>query len=686
MSSPLKKPYSLIAASAVAMLLSACNGGGGDDTVDPVTPPPPPPPAPTTLVIRGQVIDQPIANATIVVTAGDQTYTTTATANGDYEIALPMDDDATGGFVTLTATGSGPQAAAELTSLLGTTDTLMAQAGDDLELVRSENPNTNVTNLTTAEAVLVQQANDGVAPATDEELALALTQVDPVQALNIAAAIKLVIDSGVPLPAGVTSTLELASDPATVNAFIVEQQTNNAEAFELALNDTISNPAIVAAPTAETVPEFAYAIVSATTDPQTLFGGAANGSLAFQYSADGTGAFWTSNGFSDAMNWTLDGTDIVSTFTTNPSFTFTNFPRDPDTGQQIQIFCSVETTEVRVRRLSGTAANVTETQTVDCDDDRFDESGSGTQTLLFATTSQLETLTAADIAGNSLTLTIYEPSFDTGLPGAEPMATDIVTFNADGTGSTRLRGRTLTWAIDGGSVDVAYSNGVNATYTVVRDFVNNGGLVLADFERADGERRVAGSITFEADPAAPAPTLVSAPGTYYQYGIGTQTSEGTDPRLKGFAIELSADGTAAQRTDFITGGVRATGGAFNRNWTILDDGAIRLEQPFNLNNGQFDLAGCPIGNTLPNCIVLDRRDIYVVNSSADDRVSYVVERRVFDFAQGIGAETPVTFFARFYEVAPNGDYAADRAGEIPAEPVRGPATRAFAPKAVPTSN
>ena len=128
-------PRRLGALGAILLMtqLAACGGGGGDDDT------PPPTPATVALTFKGTVTDAPIANAAVTVKVGDQSFTTTADANGVYSIEVEIEEDDADGFVTLSARGAGDQAFVEFTSLAGSFAALAEQAGADDILTADEN-------------------------------------------------------------------------------------------------------------------------------------------------------------------------------------------------------------------------------------------------------------------------------------------------------------------------------------------------------------------------------------------------------------------------------------------------------------------------------------------------------------------------------------------------------------------
>lgn len=171
------------------------------------------------LTLSGQVVDSPIPGATVRVSVGGFNFVAVADANGNYVLDIAaLSGDA---FVTITATGvSATGAPVDFVSLVGEIARLDAAAGADGVLTLDENNQVNVTHLSTAQFVLLADANGGLPPEDDAAL-LQLTQNIDIEALlELAAVIKLVVDGGEPLPSGVSSVLDLISDDAALAVFI----------------------------------------------------------------------------------------------------------------------------------------------------------------------------------------------------------------------------------------------------------------------------------------------------------------------------------------------------------------------------------------------------------------------------------------------------------------------------------
>ena len=212
------------------------------------------------LTLAGQVVDSPIPYATVTVTIGGVTYTTVADANGYYslDIATATIEE----LVTIEATkkmASGDTL--NFFSLAGSFSKLLEDASGNV-LSSTTNQKVNVTNVSTAEYVLVVAANGDTAPTTVDELLQAETQVDATQLLELAAVIKLVVDSGYALPADYTSVLQFIQDPVAVDTFVAAADPSD---LANAVSSILSENGLVAGFQVGDVP--ARYLITAATEP-----------------------------------------------------------------------------------------------------------------------------------------------------------------------------------------------------------------------------------------------------------------------------------------------------------------------------------------------------------------------------------------------------------------------------------
>ena len=199
------------------------------------------------LTLSGQVIDDPIPFATVTVTVGGVSYTTIADADGFYTLDIATATLAE--LVTIEAVGrkvtNGQEVDIAFTSLAGSFSKLLADAEGGV-ISSDKSQKVNVTNVSTAEYVLLVEANGGSAPTTVEELQQAESQVDATELLQLAAVIKLIVDGGEPLPAGYGTVLDLISDPAAVDAFVAEVEAETPGKLDAVVQDILESSGLVA--------------------------------------------------------------------------------------------------------------------------------------------------------------------------------------------------------------------------------------------------------------------------------------------------------------------------------------------------------------------------------------------------------------------------------------------------------
>ncbi|MFZ6750370.1 Ig-like domain-containing protein [Undibacterium sp. Ren11W] len=182
------------------------------------------------IKISGVVSDGPIANAQLSVTLGAQTVNTVAAADGSYSLTLKLDKPED--MISIVATGVGAQSKVKLQSLIGDAATLAKLANNQGEVSAAATSSLNVSHLSTASAMLAIQGNGKQMPKSQLELNSAVSSLHIEDQIEIATAIKLIVDKGVALPAGIADTLVFASNPvysSQLYSFVEDQKiTNNA--------------------------------------------------------------------------------------------------------------------------------------------------------------------------------------------------------------------------------------------------------------------------------------------------------------------------------------------------------------------------------------------------------------------------------------------------------------------------
>jgi hypothetical protein len=174
------------------------------------------------LKISGVVSDGPIANAQLSVTLGGQTFNTVAAADGSYSLTLKMDQPED--MISIVATGVGAQSKVKLQSLVSDAATLAKLANGQGEVNAAAASSLNVSHLSSALAALVIQDKLNQMPKTQAELEASVSNASIDDQMNMAAAIKLIVDKGVALPVGVADTLALVNNPTILAKLIKEQE------------------------------------------------------------------------------------------------------------------------------------------------------------------------------------------------------------------------------------------------------------------------------------------------------------------------------------------------------------------------------------------------------------------------------------------------------------------------------
>jgi hypothetical protein len=501
------------------------------------------------MTLAGTVRDAAMPGAQVVLTIGGVAQpAVTADADGHYTVDITT--AAPGDFITLKATGVGAQANVVLSSLVGDAGATAAVAASDGTVSATALPAANVTNVTTAEAVLTAQAL-GKTPASSADIAAAQGQFSAAQTVQMATAIKLVADAGVALPAGATDTLALVSDATAYASFVTTQATTNAAVFNSTQAAVIADPAIAVAPS-----------VPATGAPDVKMvltlgqGAGASGVIALTLKADGTAVI--AGAPAQTATWTTDGAQISVVY--DQPQTYTTFLVASD---GYQWTASETDTGFKVRQLG----NDTATQTA-VGSTTFVEGPDNGKTTVLDDSWLTETIVTA-------TQPFHGTDFPVGAEWAGVLTTDFDPATAAYTSQDVLKivdathvlyertGVTGTFAINDGSLVVTTPAGV---FSYTRLFTGPKGE-----ERWLTTRLVDGATTWVYD-AAVVPvtaglafTTASATDDYLSYiNAGLATGQ--------FYIDLLADGTGSGSSTTGTSGLSTPLGT----WTVGSDGVETL--------------------------------------------------------------------------------------------------------------
>lgn len=195
------------------------------------------------VTLQGTVTDGPIANAKVVATLGPQTFSANADAQGRYSVAVKTSNPAD--FLSLVATGVGSQSALVLSSLVGEMSGLAALAKDGA-LTSDVAPALQVTHFSAAVTGLLAQA--GAPPATDAALSDAMQKIYLQDVLEAATLVKLVVDGGVPLPEGISTTQALLASSAALKNFGSAQRASDRAAFNAARDGVTGDASLQRSP------------------------------------------------------------------------------------------------------------------------------------------------------------------------------------------------------------------------------------------------------------------------------------------------------------------------------------------------------------------------------------------------------------------------------------------------------
>ncbi len=557
------------------------------------------------LVLQGKVTDSPIANALVTATVEGFNFSTTADEDGNYSLPVVGVGDS---MVTMAAQGTGAQSAASFLSVLGEFDRLQSESGDGT-LTRDENNQVQVTNVSTAQAYLLQLANDGAPILDDEQLVTAREGLANGELLNLAAAIKLVVDGGYALPAGVTDTLALISDQTAMASFTEAVNADDPDAFGAAMNEIAGDPDL-------TVPAAANDMVGTYT-------------LVYDLGKPGT----ISNGYIQGHRVTLDangtGTYIKSTPSMDPSLTWTFengraviIPNAPIVSTSYVVINGVQvrqlTTDTRVeigKLFEGNGRDtlaLTTTSTFSYPDNPEIPGGTrtGTSTNIGIRDEQgLLPIDPLELVGTTHAVWVA----DTPYANANYTGMDLFAFAAGGVGP-RSNGTTFNWSVDGlGRLHTAFDNGDVASYALLKDDDRDGTLVAAEWRSNAGARSAATSMSMEVDGEE-----FTVANAAQQWRSGFNASRSNDDGADMFMV-LDPDSRGWAVTYFNGATTSSTPVGWSVNGGVLDATYYR-------NGSNQHVHSCVVG--VNGCYIWQVRRWRPV--AADDNRAYVIEEFLWD--------------------------------------------------------
>jgi len=508
------------------------------------------------IVLSGIVTDEPIPNATVSVTLDGVTYTTTADEFGNYE--LPILSANLNQLVRIDAEGtSGSGEPIEFTSLTGT-----------FSRVLDGESSGNVTNVTTASYVLTVEANGGTEPTTEEELATAETAVDATELFELAALIKLIVDSppgsgGYTVPEG-QSLLEFISDPLAVEAYL---EAVPQEDLAAALAEILNDSNLVAGFTAAEIPERYFAI------PVAEPGYIARVGRGIEFDSSGNqGTILDLNGsgqpIAQRFNWSLNNGSLVID-PLAPLFEL-NFPsvdeaveagvltpEQRNTLLQYNVFQIRENRNIKryvyTRVTDGTLVDIARVRTTEdlfypdvwyrveglgwfsltpatttrTDVERTDQStlrsSLDIEPTPFSATCNGQSVCAEGVWGGLFHYTL-SPGVSDGYVWPTTAYGDIMTFAAGGAANGTLGSASATWSIDAaGALVIQYADNWTQRMEIL-DELNGEYGIFSDYTNADGTERFATYTVYsraDTKPVLSETDVTNFTGEYYNGEVNT---------------------------------------------------------------------------------------------------------------------------------------------------------------------
>lgn len=458
------------------------------------------------VTLSGRAYDGPISNAKITVTVGEKTYTATADDDGIYTIDVGAVDPSA--FITISATGGDGQENVELVSIAGSFGALQSAAGDDGVLETSESGNVNVTNLSTAKAVLMIQANGGDDITDDATLVTSESLVSGDDILYLATVIKLVIDGGYELPAGTTSTLDLVKDSTKTTTFVATVDAADADAFSSTYNTIINDPALVASFTSSNVPATLFTLYVSSANDTSLTYRATNRGKAWTFNANGTGTRADADYASAPFSWKITNGKIIATYST--PLESTGWCAHPDEGQDDTFWCESTTTSTAFTMLvDGTKADtllLTPTGETNYPDDpglaqAIAFSGEGSTNLGLQASAAIP-FNADEIPGRWVSAVTGRADASVSGLMIGLLDSGFLEFQSGGAGERMATdyspSEAFTWAVTNGVLSIEYTGGDKVSFYRMR---KDGGVydTLALLTRSEGKRHSEAGLMLEVE-------------------------------------------------------------------------------------------------------------------------------------------------------------------------------------------
>ncbi len=569
------------------------------------------------LTIAGRVVDDPIPFAIVQFTINGQTFSTVADADGFYQIDVVT--QVTDTLVTATATVPGGSNL-ELTSILGPVSALLEDANANGVVDSTGDFSTNITNVTTANVGLLVQANGGAPITSLAELQQAEKFVDASELLNLAAAIKLIVDDpAFSLPAGFDNLLAFASDGAAVANFIASVDPG---VFDATTTAILGDAGVLPGFDATSIPPRYYSIVTAAP------GFLSRSGSALDFDPAGTGVQYTADvdgrPVTRPYNWAVNSGILNLTFTGNEERI--SFPAPEQTGATAQeiaeINCCAQNTLIEytveldqdiVLLQNGSledkvsiASRFRKTYdpiNIDLDGDNITD-----KVIQIAEVFEIGTIQASLRDVSQIQPILFDASLpvvgawamdffydlgDSGFSGniGEGLAVDLLTFFANGSGMAKISGKPFSWSEASGVLSIEYSD--NAGDIIRQDIrlLDTLDGVFGTFSEftnlVTGVRTGLYNLSVRQDPtfAWSIPLLQTAPGSFWNTDVlnaWIKDQYDVDGNLLffnhfGWQFDNALGDNALTNLTFFVGGGGNTLLTRDMSWNIEANGDLRIE-------------------------------------------------------------------------------------------------------------
>ncbi|MDB2330504.1 hypothetical protein N9V74_02215 [Alteromonas sp.] len=581
-----------------------------------------------TLSISGVVTDSPIENANVTFTVGDNTLTTTADAQGNYTVEFNLDDDDSSSMVSIIAQGEGAQAQAKLSSILGTVERLDSLSGDDNTLTKDELFDVNVTNVTTANAALVQRENLGEAITDDTLLAALNLQVSQEEKFALATAIKVAIDKSgdnpsLGLPEGITDTLALALNTEAATQYV--DAIKDTPAYTEAYDEIVNDPELVNSDISSAIKTF---FISDYHNPLLAYPGSV-----VKISDDDSAHFIAYDTDVEAT-FSQDANEIVLSFA-DGEYVRSGLETIEMDGNTIQVNVEYQYQELRYLPLDEQQGVFT-FQLTNLYSKHYPNGELSDESGLSDTARQVTAISidnANEVAlDDSETTYLSLPITSTLFTSEDPAlqffnwSADTFAFSPDGTGSSQYIDRRFTWLKQPSSFDqtidellVTFEDGTELAYLQLTDS-QSVNLYAVSGASLDGETR-----SFKVD-AGGAKTLddafdvASVPGIYSYAFDGSSINEfwwELWPNGRAYTISTNdRDGNGSLTVDEIS--------VMYGNWRVSVDGELTISR---LRFTDYRFPGC--FNENPSCYLYNDRSWSLF--AKEGEAYHITNRHEFDF-------------------------------------------------------